>query len=82
MVSLKKVVFSAERSALGRHVPIQKGAQFVMDNNWGAFERTIVARPLDGFPGSFNQLAAEYTSPFLPALSLTSLSHCRLHLEI
>jgi len=61
----KEGCISAERLALGRYVPIQKGAEFVMDNNWGTFERTIAARRLDGFPSSFNQLSAEYTSLFL-----------------
>ena len=65
MVSLKKAVFSAERLALGRYIPIQKGTEFVMDNNWGTFKWTIAARRLDGFPSSFNQLSAEYASLFL-----------------
>jgi hypothetical protein len=63
-LSLNNPAFSAKELVLGRNVPIQKGAEFVVDNDWGAFERTVADRRPDSFPSPFNQISVEYSTYF------------------
>jgi hypothetical protein len=70
-VFLNISAFSDKKLVFGRNVLIQKGAEFVVDNDWGAFERTVVDRcsSSDGFPSSFNQISVSCSSSFMLAVS-------------
>jgi hypothetical protein len=51
-LSLYESVFSASELVFDRNVLIQKGAEFVVDNDWGTLERTLADRCPDGFSSS------------------------------